>query len=143
VNGVSIWQVDAMEEVAYCHIELETHDAIVAEGAPSETFVDCGNRGMFQNAAEFAQLYPADDRPSWRFCAERLSETSPKLRAIRKRLAERAGIKRVRADAMVRALAVQQVLRRYRASAVATQGSMQPVAARRYTTSPSKAAISR
>jgi Hint domain len=140
VNDVSIWQLDAVEEVAYFHIELESHDTILAEGAPSETFVDCDNRNMFQNAEEYARLYPSDERRSWQFCAERLSEGAPKLRAIRKRLAQRAGImdprlrggdECTRSKRLARTLAVQQVLRRYRDSAFATQGSMQPVAARR------------
>ena len=118
VNGVSIWQLDGVGELEYFHIELEAHDAVLAEGAASETFVDCDNRGMFQNFAEFVGLYPDDDRPRWRFCAERLSEGSRRLRTIRGRLAERAGIRRldecVRSEMLARALAVQQVLRRYR-----------------------------
>src|SRR5207245_9141655 len=40
VNGLSIVQAEAVDEVAYFHLELETHDVILAEGAPSETFVD-------------------------------------------------------------------------------------------------------
>jgi hypothetical protein len=33
VNGVSITQVDRVERIDYFHIELETHDVILAEGA--------------------------------------------------------------------------------------------------------------
>ena len=44
------------ERVSYFHIELETHDVIFAEGAPSETFIDDNSRGMFHNAHEFALL---------------------------------------------------------------------------------------
>ena len=33
VNGASIVQAEHVEEVEYFHIELETHDVIVAEGA--------------------------------------------------------------------------------------------------------------
>ena len=43
-----------------------------AEGAPAETFVDCDNRLMFRNGADYAGLYPDDERPSWEFCAPRL-----------------------------------------------------------------------
>ena len=58
VNGVSIVRAAGMERVDYFHIELETHDIIVAEGALSESFVDDDSRGMFQNAHEFHALYP-------------------------------------------------------------------------------------
>jgi ELWxxDGT repeat protein len=61
INGASIVQVETIEHVEYFHIELETHDVILAEGAPSESFVDDNSRGMFQNAHEFKALYP--DRP--------------------------------------------------------------------------------
>src|SRR5271154_5642903 len=58
VNGVSIVQVEQVEQVDYFHVELETHDVIVAEGALSETFVDDDSRGMFHNVHEFDALYP-------------------------------------------------------------------------------------
>lgn len=58
VNGTSIVQAEAMDEVAYFHIELEKHDIILANGVESETFVDDGSRGMFHNAADYARLYP-------------------------------------------------------------------------------------
>jgi hypothetical protein len=31
---------------------------ILAEGAPAETYIECDNRLMFHNAAEYAALYP-------------------------------------------------------------------------------------
>ena len=36
VNGVSILQAEQIDEVEYLHIELDSHDVIVAEGALSE-----------------------------------------------------------------------------------------------------------
>ena len=62
VNGASIAQAESVDEVEYFHIELAAHDVIFAEGAPAESYVDCDNRGIFQNADEFAALYPEDDR---------------------------------------------------------------------------------
>jgi len=66
VNGVSIVQCEAVERVAYSHVELDSHDVIVAEGAAAETFVDCDSRRMFHNAVEFAVLYPGEDAPRYR-----------------------------------------------------------------------------
>ena len=60
VNGVSIVQAERVDKVEYFHIELDTHDVIIAEGALSETFIDDDSRGMFHNAHEYDTLY-ADD----------------------------------------------------------------------------------
>lgn len=92
VNGTSIVQDAACDSVTYVHLELARHDVLVAEGAASESFVDCDSRGMFHNAAEFAALYPNDDAPAWTFCAPMLADASEQLAAIRARLAARAGL---------------------------------------------------
>jgi microcystin-dependent protein len=90
VNGVSIVQAERVEKVEYFHIELDTHDVILAEGAPSETFVDDDSRGVFHNADEYAALYPGVARPA-RYCAPRL-DSGYEVEAVRRRLAERSGI---------------------------------------------------
>ncbi len=88
MNGVSITQIETVADVAYFHIELDTHDVILAEGAPSETFIDDNSRGMFFNAAEYHNRYPhAAASPAW-YCAPRI-EDGPALTAVRQRLAER------------------------------------------------------
>jgi hypothetical protein len=91
VNGVSIVRCQDVDSVQYFHIELEMHDIIFAEGAAAETFVDCDNRLMFHNAAEFNQLYPADAAPGWAFCAPRI-DAGPRLERIRQAIAARAGV---------------------------------------------------
>jgi hypothetical protein len=91
VNGATIRQVERIDRLEYFHIELDSHEVILAEGAPAESFVDCDNRGMFQNGAEFAALYPDDRAAPWEFCAPRLDEASDALPAIRAALLERAG----------------------------------------------------
>ena len=90
VNGATIAQAESADRLEYFHIELESHDVVFAEGAPAESFVDCNNRLMFQNGAEFAALYPEDDRPTWKFCVTRLEPGSEQLTAIRAGLLERA-----------------------------------------------------
>jgi glycosyltransferase involved in cell wall biosynthesis len=99
VNGRSIRACPEFAEVAYIHVELESHDVIFAEGAATETFVDCDSRGMFENAAEFAALYPADAAPGWAFCAPRV-ESGQTLRRIWRQVAARAGVA-VRRPAMM------------------------------------------
>jgi hypothetical protein len=46
---------------------------------------------MFNNAVEFAVLYPGEDAPRWAFCAPRLDD-DPNVEAMWRRLALRAGI---------------------------------------------------
>jgi hypothetical protein len=83
-NGSTITQERGLERVDYLHIELDRHDVILAEGAPSESFLDDDSRGAFHNAAEYADLYPEAPAPG-RFCAS-LVENGPLLDAIRRRL---------------------------------------------------------
>ena len=91
VNGVSVVQAAEIDRVDYFHIELDSHDVIVAEGALSETFVDDDSRAMFHNAREFAALYADAAAVPARYCAPRV-ETGFVLEAVRRKLAERAGI---------------------------------------------------
>jgi Hint domain len=90
INGATIVQVDCVEQVEYFHIELDTHDVLFADGAPAESFVDCDNRLMFSNAAEYALLYPEEARPGWDFCLARLEWDSDELTRVRVMLRERA-----------------------------------------------------
>ncbi len=50
VNHRSILWDDRAQEVEIYHIELETHDVLIAEGAPAESYRDDGNRWQFRNA---------------------------------------------------------------------------------------------
>ena len=90
VNGASIVQAERVDAVSYFHVELETHDVIVAEGALSETYMDEDNRGMFQNAYEYAALFPDASALPAQYCAPRLDD-GYELEAVRQRLSLRAG----------------------------------------------------
>ncbi|HEX7390171.1 MAG TPA: Hint domain-containing protein, partial [Acidiphilium sp.] len=88
VNGTSIVQAERVDMVEYFHLELESHDIIVAEGALSESFVDDDSRGMFHNAKTYDTLYPDAPRIPARYCAPRV-EDGELLEAIRNRLLRR------------------------------------------------------
>ena len=89
VNGASIVKVQAADQVDYFHLELPSHDVILAEGAASESFVDDDSRALFQNAAECAHAgQPAG--PAL-YCAPRV-EAGHALEAIRNQIAARAGL---------------------------------------------------
>jgi subtilisin family serine protease len=83
-NGASIRSCPAFGDVQYLHLELDSHDVLLAEGAPAESFIDCDSRALFAHA-EGAPATAA--RP----CAPRI-EDGPALEAIRAKLAALAGL---------------------------------------------------
>jgi glycosyltransferase involved in cell wall biosynthesis len=91
VNGINVFQLDDVESVEYCHLELASHDVVIANGATSESFVDCDSRSMFHNALDYARRYPDDAGSAWQFCAPRVERASAALADIRARLMARAG----------------------------------------------------
>src|SRR5258708_702682 len=93
VNGVSVVQADHVGKVEYFHIELDSHDVIVAEGALSESFIDDDSRGMFHNAHEYYTLYTDEIRRPARYCAPRLDD-GYEVEAVRRAIAQRAGLLR-------------------------------------------------
>ena len=91
INGTSIVQAESVGQVEYIHIELETHDVIIAEGALAETFIDDDSRGIFHNAHEYRTLYTDAPAALARYCAARLDE-GYELETVRRRIALRAGL---------------------------------------------------
>jgi T5SS/PEP-CTERM-associated repeat protein len=84
VNHRSIEWDDRAQEVAVHHIELDTHDVLLANGAPAESYRDDGNRWLFRNANSGWGLPPQDP------CAPVLTG-GPVVDAIWRRLLDRAG----------------------------------------------------
>jgi hypothetical protein len=58
VNHRSIRWDDRAQEVKLYHIELETHDVLLANGVPAESYRDDGNRWLFRNANSGWHLPP-------------------------------------------------------------------------------------
>ena len=48
LNGVTILQDDRFDSVHYYHVELDSHDVVMSEGLTTETYLDTGNRAMFE-----------------------------------------------------------------------------------------------
>jgi len=57
VNGATIVQVPR-ERVEYWHVELDSHDILLAEGLPAESYLDVGNRTAFVNGGDYLEEYP-------------------------------------------------------------------------------------
>jgi hypothetical protein len=51
VNGRTIVQ-QQVDKVTYYHVELPSHEVILAEGLPCESYLDTGNRGAFANGRD-------------------------------------------------------------------------------------------
>ena len=62
VNGITIRQegMSSETELDYFHIELATHDVLLAEGLPAETLLGDARRIRFDNYREYELLYPSE-----------------------------------------------------------------------------------
>lgn len=92
VNGVSIVQAEHIDSIKYFHIELDSHDVLIVEGALAESFIDDDSRGMFHNAREYRALYPDAPTAAAHYCACRVAE-GYELDTVRRRIALRAGLR--------------------------------------------------
>ena len=62
VNGSSIARL-AVAEITYWHVELDTHDILLAENLPAESYLEMGNRAFFAEA-EIVALDAGPDAPA-------------------------------------------------------------------------------
>jgi Hint domain len=58
VNGGSIVQEQGWTSVVYFHVELPEHAVIFAEDLAAESYLDTGNRAVFENAGGLMMLHP-------------------------------------------------------------------------------------
>ncbi len=92
VNGVSILRAPHIEDVEYINFEFEDHDIVVVEGVAAETGCSRGNGSVYDNADEYAVLYPNERRDLVKpYCAPRL-DCGFEVEAVRRRIDARAGI---------------------------------------------------
>ena len=90
VNGTTIYQEQKTTHVTYHHIELANHDILMAEGLAVESFLDTGNKTMFENALGITTLHPQfRPGPDAMFCAPLVREGQA-LDFIRAALTRRA-----------------------------------------------------
>ncbi len=92
VNGSTIQQVE-VDEVTYWHVELDSHDIILAENLPAESYLDMGNRGFFKETDVIDLAAGPDGVPSQRthadFCRP-FVDGGPILDAVKAQLRRRA-----------------------------------------------------
>jgi hypothetical protein len=89
INGATITQV-ARDRVDYWHVELDSHDIVLAEGLPAESYLDTGNRTAFVGGGAFLEAYPDFKPKHWRETCQPLVVDGPVLHTIRAHLLARA-----------------------------------------------------
>jgi hypothetical protein len=86
INGHSIAQVEC-DHIAYWHIELPSHDVILANGLPTESFLDTGNRHNFEAGGQIVALFPDFVPLAWEGHGARpLVVTGPVLKQLKRHL---------------------------------------------------------
>jgi hypothetical protein len=90
INGVTIFRKE-VAAVTYWHVELQSHDVLLAEGLPCESYMDCGNRAWFgREYGRLAEVDPARVAESLTRYARPFVDHGPIVEAICERLAVRA-----------------------------------------------------
>jgi len=102
LTGASIAQVP-VDAVTYYHIELPEHDVVLAEGLPTESYLETGDRANFATGGVVVRQFPDFTALLWeaRGCAP-LIVTGPQLAAARRLV---AAIAQARDNAPSRAVA--------------------------------------
>ena len=85
INHRTILWDDAARSVVVYHIELDTHEVLLANGAPAESYRDDGNRVQFQNVNPDWDVRPAPEP----FAP--IAANGPVVAALWERLLQRAG----------------------------------------------------
>ena len=92
VNGVNIISTEPAEDFKYYHIELDSHELIIAEGCPTESYLPQNERRAdYDNATEFNELYPDGNKLMlWPMPYARISSTFKVPASIENRIIERS-----------------------------------------------------
>jgi hypothetical protein len=96
INGTSIAQM-IVAGVTYHHVELAEHDVLIAEGLPTESYLDTGDRSNFSNGGGAVMLHPNFSTQVWEGmgCAK-LVVFGQEIELVRQRLVERTRVVRSR-----------------------------------------------
>ena len=88
VNGASIAQIE-VDEIEYWHVELESHELLVANNLPAESYLEMANRDFFAEGGATRDSYASPWRTHDDFCRPVMKDEAD-LAFVRRRLTERA-----------------------------------------------------
>jgi hypothetical protein len=89
INGRTVVQLH-WTQVEYFHVELRRHDVLLAEGLAVESYLDCDNRGDFENGGATLTLHPRFAALAHEAACAPLTVCGPVVERVRRRLARRA-----------------------------------------------------
>ncbi|WP_082172021.1 Hint domain-containing protein [Methylobacterium indicum] len=89
LNDATIAQMP-VAEITYWHVELDSHDVLLAESLPAESFLDTGVRAGFENGSEHTVLHPDFSPLTLDDFSLPLVQDGPIVDAVRTRLIARA-----------------------------------------------------
>ncbi|MBA9068005.1 hypothetical protein FHR71_001740 [Methylobacterium sp. RAS18] len=84
-NGTSIRR-EPRSSVTYWHVELDSHDIVLVEGLPAESYIDGGDRAFFMEASDHALHNPDFVPPGWGARCRPVAVDGPLVEAARLRL---------------------------------------------------------
>ncbi|MBV8104522.1 MAG: Hint domain-containing protein [Hyphomicrobiales bacterium] len=84
VNGTTVAPVE-VEEISYWHVELDSHDILIANNLPAESYLAMGNRTFFAEAGATVDAPEGGERTYADFCRP-VAIDGPILAFVRERL---------------------------------------------------------
>jgi len=90
-NGASV-ETLRLPNVDYWHVELDSHDVLLAEGLPAESYLDTGNRAAFENGGAFIEAHPDFSPRHWADTCLPLALDGPPVAAAKARLLARLAV---------------------------------------------------
>jgi hypothetical protein len=84
VNGTTVAPVE-VEEISYWHVELDSHDILIANNLPAESYLAMGNRTFFGEAGATFEALEGGERTYADFCRP-VATDGPVLDFVRDRL---------------------------------------------------------
>jgi len=90
INGATVQQIE-VESVVYWHVELDSHDVLLAENLPAESYLEMNNRSFFAENGVVSLIDAPDGAvsPDAGFCRP-LHDDGPVVEAVRAQLLSRA-----------------------------------------------------
>ena len=116
INGGTVVR-EHVDSVHYFHVELDRHDILLAEGLPTESYLDTGNRAQFADGAAHITLHPDFALLSWDDACAPLCTEGRALAAVRQGLRDRmldaSGLRVIAGGQSIRAAAIKGGLHRF------------------------------
>jgi hypothetical protein len=91
VNGRTITRESSRRPITYYHVEVPRHAILLAEGLPAESYLDNGDRSLFEPGGRMVEQFPDLSTRRWEAdaCAP-IMVCGGELEAVRRRLLDRA-----------------------------------------------------